>query len=160
MIRRKLLALLGLTTTATVVGLPKCAEARVETPTPEPEALIVPVGTILGWVMERGEQIMPHWVVCDGRRLLVADYPDLFKAIGTFFGGDGIWFAIPDMRPAIMGGTHPCTIIGDDVPSHSHAIGACGTMADGWVSEPVHHHNNVPPMQPTLRVVQVIKVLP
>lgn len=40
------------------------------------------------------------WAVCDGRLLNVADYPQLFAAIGNQFGGDGTaTFALPTVAP-------------------------------------------------------------
>ena len=39
-----------------------------------------------------------YWTPCDGQKLLVKDYPELYKTIGTRFGGDGkTTFQIPDM---------------------------------------------------------------
>ncbi|MDG5750518.1 tail fiber protein [Qipengyuania sp. XHP0211] len=37
-------------------------------------------------------------MICDGRELAIADYPELFAAIGTTYGGDGVTtFNIPDL---------------------------------------------------------------
>lgn len=42
------------------------------------------------------------WQSCDGRLLPVDTYPELFQAIGTTFGGDGIVeFALPDLRAEV-----------------------------------------------------------
>ena len=39
------------------------------------------------------------WRLCDGSVLSITDFPDLFSAIGTIYGGDGIsTFALPDLR--------------------------------------------------------------
>lgn len=39
------------------------------------------------------------WLICDGSLKNILTYPNLFNAIGTVFGGDGIiTFAVPDLR--------------------------------------------------------------
>ncbi|MBO0729145.1 MAG: tail fiber protein [Acidimicrobiaceae bacterium] len=38
------------------------------------------------------------WLRCDGALYLVADYPELFGAIGYAYGGSGANFNVPDMR--------------------------------------------------------------
>lgn len=39
------------------------------------------------------------WAFCDGSTLLIRDHPDLFKLLGTTYGGDGkTTFALPDYR--------------------------------------------------------------
>jgi microcystin-dependent protein len=46
------------------------------------------------------------WALCDGSLLRIADYPDLFVAIGTTYGGDGeSSFALPDLRSRVPIGT-------------------------------------------------------
>ena len=42
---------------------------------------------------------LSNWLVCDGRSLLRADYPDLFTVIGTAYGSaDSDHFNIPDLQ--------------------------------------------------------------
>lgn len=43
------------------------------------------------------------WLPCDGRMLYRADYPDLFRTIGTLYGGDPTsgTFHLPDLRGRI-----------------------------------------------------------
>lgn len=103
--RRKLLGFLGFTTAAAVVGA-KAVEARPKT-RPAREWLATlqppPVGTILAWAEQRGDQIMDNWMLCDGRLLTRAHYDELYRVIGIMFGqGDGhSTFSIPDMRPRL-----------------------------------------------------------
>ncbi|MEK6788105.1 MAG: tail fiber protein [Pseudomonadota bacterium] len=41
---------------------------------------------------------MKDWKICDGKLLLIQDYPELFDVIGTIYGGDGEnSFALPDL---------------------------------------------------------------
>ena len=53
----------------------------------------------------RASSLMPvkfvpePWLVCDGRAVLKAQYPDLFRVLGNMYGGDhGKTFNLPDMR--------------------------------------------------------------
>jgi microcystin-dependent protein len=61
--------------------------------------------------LKHGLQAADHtgWLLCDGRSVLRATYPDLFAVIGTTFGAvDGTHFTLPDYRGrALVGlGTH------------------------------------------------------
>lgn len=55
---------------------------------------------VIGIVMcFTGTYIPRDWLSCDGRSLFINDYPDLFKVLGTLYGGDGInTFKLPDLR--------------------------------------------------------------
>lgn len=75
--------------------------------TTEPFNLLPP-----GAVFAFGVTIPPRWLLCDGKSYLRADYPELFKAIDSFFGSvDGTHFNVPDLRGRMdlgkdnMGGT-------------------------------------------------------
>lgn len=67
----------------------------------------------IGVIVPFAGGILPTgWLVCDGRSLLRANYPDLFAAIGTIWGAaDGTHFNIPDLRgQTLVGqGTNPNT---------------------------------------------------
>lgn len=56
------------------------------------------IGTVL--LAQNDEQLDPSsgLIECDGRSLLVEDYPELFAKIGTRYGGDGeVNFQIPNL---------------------------------------------------------------
>lgn len=83
----------------------------------------------------------PHepygWRHCDGRLMAIEEHPELFKAIGTSFGGDGIThFALPDLcgrLPIGMGG-----------PDHGHPLGDKGGQETVQITRdhlPTHHHD-------------------
>ncbi len=45
------------------------------------------------------------YLICDGRTLNIADYPELFEAIGTAWGGNGSTnFRLPDLRGRFLRG--------------------------------------------------------
>lgn len=77
------------------------------------------------------------WAFCNGQLLPIAQYDALFALIGTTYGGDGqTTFALPDLQgripvhigPGFVQGqksgeeNHTLTI--NEIPSHSHAVGA------------------------------------
>ena len=46
------------------------------------------------------------WLVCDGSKLKITDYPDLFQAIGKAHGGDNTYFYLPDMQSKFIRGVN------------------------------------------------------
>ncbi len=56
------------------------------------------------------------WLVCDGRMLAVASYPELFAVLGHLYGGVDGQFQLPDYRGRFLrghaGGSGACTDIG------------------------------------------------
>jgi len=47
--------------------------------------------------MYGGASTPSGYLLCDGASVLVADYPDLFAALGYSWGGGGANFSVPDM---------------------------------------------------------------
>jgi microcystin-dependent protein len=45
-------------------------------------------------IQAQPERFLP----CDGRLIPRRLYGDLFRAIGTIYGGDGMWFNLPNLR--------------------------------------------------------------
>lgn len=63
---------------------------------------IVPVGTIIMWLMENAPN---GYLECNGDTKLISAYPDLFAAISNTFGGDGVTdFKLPDFRGMFLRG--------------------------------------------------------
>lgn len=65
--------------------------------------------TPIGSMIYYPSQTIPKgYLVCDGTRYLISDYPELFKAIG-YIGGEDIeegYFKVPDMRGNVPAGYH------------------------------------------------------
>lgn len=91
----------------------------------------------------------PGWLACDGGPLSVAQYPALFAAISTTYGGDGVnTFNLPDLRGAAAVGTGGSYALGQsggaatvvldisEIPSHAHDA-AC-SKATGKQASPAN----------------------
>jgi len=100
------------------------------------------------------------WMVCDGRSLSRAAYPELFEIIGTSFGAnDSATFKLPDLRGRVMGcvgqgsgltnrtlgamvGAETHTLTTNQIPGHTHTgtTDSSGTHTH-TVTDPGHTHS-------------------
>ncbi len=63
------------------------------------EQTMLPIGSILPYTGNNPFDLDANWLMCDGTLYLQSDYPDLFTAIGSNFGGTGGGqFNVPDLR--------------------------------------------------------------
>src|SRR5205823_8364031 len=88
------------------------------------------------------------WAFCAGQLMPISQNTALFSLLGTTYGGDGkSTFALPDMQgnapihpgqgPGLSlydlgetGGSEAVTLLGSEIPSHSHALRALTDIAD------------------------------
>ena len=86
----------------------------------------VPAGTIMAFagskeVLKR----IKDWKLCDGSKVSRDDYPDLFNAIGTIYGGDGVpTFTLPDFRGLFLRGVDDGAGRDPDVSTRTPASGS------------------------------------
>lgn len=93
----------------------------------------------------------PDWALCNGGLLQIAVYRDLFRLIGTTYGGDGkTTFALPNLQGKVPvhyaqgdtpfaseGGEESITLTLDQMPIHSHMMyatnknGTAGNLPTG-----------------------------
>lgn len=111
---------------------------------PFPPGLILPFG---GTVAPAG------YLACDGASYAADDYPELYAAIGYYFGGSGANFNVPnlvnrvpvgsggDYSHASTGGESEHTLSVSELPSHSHSIGRT-------ITTPVLEPGEVPALTP------------
>ncbi len=90
------------------------------------------------------------WLLCNGRSVLISDYPDLFDVISDSFGSEGEgYFNIPNCAGKVFANIHPenehylgevigtedTTLSVDQLPSHNHtgttSSNSTGLTADG-----------------------------
>lgn len=79
------------------------------------------------------------WASCDGQIIAISVNETLFNLIGTTYGGDGVTtFCLPNLQSRIpihmgasyvigqFGGSEAVTVVTNQLPAHSHAVGAAG----------------------------------
>jgi microcystin-dependent protein len=89
------------------------------------------------------------WAWCDGQLMPLSQNTALFSLIGTTYGGDGKSnFALPDLQgsapmhpgqgPGLSlrdlgetGGSETVTLLGSEMPAHSHSVGAADPQDPG-----------------------------
>lgn len=64
----------------------------------------MPVGTIMQYA---GETIPNGWLLCNGDAVASTEYPELYEAIGTTYGGTSDNFRLPDFRGRVAVGLEP-----------------------------------------------------
>jgi microcystin-dependent protein len=118
----------------------------------------IPVGTIQMYAGEAYPDISTGWIPADGREVEVDDFPELFLAIGCYYGGDcATTFNVPNLigRVPVMAGLdvgsglterifgesfgeefHTLTV--GELPAHSHGITDPGHIHS--ITDPGHTH--------------------
>lgn len=87
------------------------------------------------------------WEFCQGQLMAINEYETLFNLIGTTYGGDGeSTFALPDLRGRLpvhqgngfilaeTGGVEEVTLTTNQIPVHSHPLGAVNSLPGNQVS--------------------------
>lgn len=117
----------------------------------------VPTGGTMFW---HSDDIPNGWLLCDGSEYENTEYPVLFVAIGTKFGGTATTFRVPDYRNKILIGAGSIAAVGvaagaasatltiDNLPAHNHAVNDpghthafIGNSHTHAVTDPGHKHN-------------------
>jgi microcystin-dependent protein len=84
-----------------------------------------------------GNYAIRGWAFCNGALLAISQNDALFSLFGTTYGGDGqTTFGLPDLRGRVplhvgsgftlgqMGGSETVTLTQQQIPLHTHAMGA------------------------------------
>jgi len=67
----------------------------------------MPAGAVVSWA---GASAPSNWLMCDGTVYNISQYPSLFAAIGSNYGGNGTTtFAVPDLRGRVPAGLNAQT---------------------------------------------------
>lgn len=96
------------------------------------------------------------WAFCNGQALSISSNDVLFSLIGTTYGGDGInTFALPNLQCRVpvhqgnglvlgqLAGEEAHTLTGQEVPSHTHAVGAKNQATTGAAGNGVYAGNGL-----------------
>lgn len=87
-------------------GLPVPPGLPFSTIDPIPVGAVLPFAGELGSAGQIGTTAIETWgwMHCDGRELAISEYPQLYAALGTRYGGGGDRFKIPDYRGVFLRG--------------------------------------------------------
>lgn len=116
----------------------------------------VPAGTVTMYAGVLDTHTIPAlardgWLHCDGKSLLAEEYRELYDAIGTSHGGDGIKFCVPDLRGTFVRGVDEGR--GQDPDAHRRLPAVPGGNAGDRVGSAQEHalaqHEHAVPHLPT-----------
>jgi microcystin-dependent protein len=97
-------------------------------------ASALPVGSVLAFAGDVTRLATPlvvqGFLVCDGRTLLVSEFPDLYDAIGTLYtpSAGTAFFSLPDLRGYFLRGVDPTGKVDPDNQDRKRADGATGPV--------------------------------
>ena len=74
--------------------------------------------------------------LCDGSSLNISDYPELYKVLGTTYGGSGTSFKLPNIQGSFVAGK------GANDYNTLGATGGANKVALGISEMPKHNHNS------------------
>ena len=127
-----------------LAGLSFSAEGGVAAPTVQPpvQAGTRPDVGVVELFGGPASAVPAGKILCDGRSVLVADYPYLFAVIGYAHGGSGASFNVPNLvdRFPVGAGTKALGTSGGaatkaigvaNLPAHSHGAGTLSTSSSG-----------------------------
>lgn len=97
--------------------------------TEQAKALISPVGQIADF-----HTVPNGWLRCDGSTYNISEYPALFAAVGTKYGGDGkATFAVPNLHRKFREGTTTDSEVGTSVSAGLPNItGGLSSSGGSW----------------------------
>lgn len=103
------------------------------------KSMCVSIGSVIGFA---GSVLSDNVLLCDGSTYLIADYPQLFDAIGYLYGGSGDSFSVPNLGSRAIVGVGPggggltAYALGDQ--------GGAEAVTLDVSAMPAHSHTNTP----------------
>lgn len=117
-------------------------------------------GTVKMWAGAPAK-VPQEYMLCDGRDLLINDYPELYANIGIQYGGNEESFKLPDLRGkfivgfdsadkdykeiGLKGGYKEITLTEKQLPPHKHIVPWGENLNTAWTPEwgyPGNYFNN------------------
>jgi microcystin-dependent protein len=94
------------------------------------------------------------WMLCDGRHLPIASYPELYAVIGELYGRQGDAFRLPDYRGLFLRGVDAGSGMDPDAARRFGPLGTgtssgIGSLQCDSLQEHVHSYNAVKLTTPT-----------
>jgi len=135
----------GAVLTVALAALAGCSGPEQSPPVAPPPQGLAPVGSVVAYA---GPIPPDDWLVCDGRAVAQADYPELFAAIDTVHGtGDGrSTFQLPDYRGRFLrgvdagAGRDPDATGREPAAAGGSAGDAVGSVQDDAFARHAHEH--------------------
>lgn len=127
------------------LGIAVGADAEMTQRVQVPAQVIVPAGTIVPFGGS-AEQVPKGWLLCDGRELVAASYPRLYKAIGKAWGSSAAdMFRVPDLRGLFLRGVDGTANRDPDKASRTAiaAGGNAGANAGSYQTDEFKTHKHV-----------------
>lgn len=107
----------------------------------------VPIGAVIMWPSASADPPSDKFLFCDGKSKLIADYPDLYEALGEPTGEDEDHFPVPDVRgrTVLFENTDNGSGLADAYPGDTVARpGKLPPYAVGAVNAPTYVGNQFP----------------
>ena len=82
------------------------------------------------------------WMLCDGRALDSAEYPELFQVLGYRYGGSGASFNIPDYRGYFLRGTDSGRELDPDRSQRQNAAGETSEQVGSTQQDALQCHRH------------------
>ena len=92
-----------------------------------------PIGSIQMWP---SDTLPTGYHLCDGSSLNISDYPELYKVLGTTYGGSGTSFKLPNIQGSFVAGK------GANDYNTLGATGGANKVALGVSEMPKHNHDS------------------
>lgn len=104
----------------------------------------VPAGSITPFAGDVDVSLPDGYLVCDGRSVRINDYPELYDAIGTNWGGDGsTTFRLPDLRGYFLRGVADASTADPDKNSRNARNGGnSGNRVGSFQDDALDNHTH------------------
>lgn len=122
-----------------------------------------PIGSIQMWP---SDTLPTGYHLCDGSSLNISDYPELYKVLGTTYGGSGTSFKLPNIQGSFVagkgandyntlgatGGANKVELQISEMPKHNHNTSSSVSNGEITISGGSHNHTYTSPVEDDTKV--------
>ena len=122
-----------------------------------------PIGSIQMWP---SDTLPTGYHLCDGSSLNISDYPELYKVLGTTYGGSGTSFKLPNIQGSFVagkgandyntlgatGGANKVALGISEMPKHNHNTSSSVSNGEITISGGNHNHTYTSPVEDDTKV--------